>query len=405
MPLVLFGLVTLYLLTSIVVVGADEEAIVEHFGNPLRADGVVRHLGPGLALKWPWPIDKAYRYPVRRVEEAYIGYVPEKQNGEWKKPEPLLWGKSHYQKEDSVVVASEYTGVKGAVQEGALPVSLVKADIPIQFRVKDIYSFLYHHKNPKELLSAIGHRELALLAASARIEAQEDSNQVASLLGAGRSEAGRILKERIQAEVDREGLGIELVFVGVQGIHPPAESQVADKYEQVIASVQEKQTVVLQAHADRNTQLSSLAGSVDQALALADLAGQYQALDQDRNSPAAKDLAQQLDQGLNQAKGDIYKILKDAQAYAYQKPTLAQATGLRFAGQVKAFHAAPNIYQRLQRLLTLKGALKDQGIRKYVLLGDPNDRETIIMDLSEQLNLDLESMIGVQGNQGNKGNQ
>ncbi len=392
-PLVLFGIITLYLLTSIVIVGADEEAIVEHFGNPMRADGEIRHLTPGLAVKWPWPIDIAYRYPVRKIEEAHIGYVPKQQNGEWTKPEPLLWGKSHYEEEHSVVVASEYTGFKNALEEGALPVSLIKANVPVQYRVKDIYQFLYGHKNPKELLSEIGHKELAKLVASSRIEAEDGASD--SLLGAGRTQAGRMLKERIQAEADRFGLGIEIVFVGMQGIHPPAESDVATKYHEVVSSTQEQQTLVLQAHADRNTQLSSLAGTVDQALALADLATEYQSTNQDHGSPEAQELVKQLDEGLSNAKGEIYKILTDAQAYAYEKPTLAQATGLRFKGQVKAYQAAPNIYMRQERLQTLIEALPD--VRKYVLLGDPNDHEVVIVDLAEELNLDLGDITGFQG--------
>ena len=47
------------------------------------------------------------------------------------------------------MVASEYTGVQGVVEEGALPVSLIKANVPVQYRVKDLYSFLYNHSQPR----------------------------------------------------------------------------------------------------------------------------------------------------------------------------------------------------------------------------------------------------------------
>jgi len=52
-PLVLFGVVTLYLFSCVVVVEPDEQAIVEHFGNPVNEAGETRILGPGLAFKWP----------------------------------------------------------------------------------------------------------------------------------------------------------------------------------------------------------------------------------------------------------------------------------------------------------------------------------------------------------------
>jgi len=75
-PLVLFGVITLYLLSGVVVVGPDEQAIIEHLGNPLDKAGQVRLIDSGLALKWPWPIDIAYKYPTRMISEISIGFVP-----------------------------------------------------------------------------------------------------------------------------------------------------------------------------------------------------------------------------------------------------------------------------------------------------------------------------------------
>jgi hypothetical protein len=46
-PLALFACVSLYLLSCIVVVAPDEEAIVEHFGNPAKSANDVRLIGPG----------------------------------------------------------------------------------------------------------------------------------------------------------------------------------------------------------------------------------------------------------------------------------------------------------------------------------------------------------------------
>jgi len=66
-PLVLFAAVTLYLLSCIVVIAPNEEAIIEHFGNPLNNANDVRVIGPGLAFKWPWPIDIVYKYPTKMI--------------------------------------------------------------------------------------------------------------------------------------------------------------------------------------------------------------------------------------------------------------------------------------------------------------------------------------------------
>ncbi|MHC4643386.1 MAG: hypothetical protein ACYS32_17215, partial [Planctomycetota bacterium] len=99
-PLILFFVIApLYLLSSIVVVAPNEQAIIEHFGNPLDDSGEVRVIEPGLALKWPWPIDIAYRYPTKRISEISIGFVPKSDHFN---TDPLLWGKEHYEKEYSL---------------------------------------------------------------------------------------------------------------------------------------------------------------------------------------------------------------------------------------------------------------------------------------------------------------
>ena len=75
-PLILFSAGTLYLASCLVVVGPNEEGIVERFGRPTTGDGQVRHIGPGLHLKLPWPMDIAYMYPTQQVMDLHIGYVP-----------------------------------------------------------------------------------------------------------------------------------------------------------------------------------------------------------------------------------------------------------------------------------------------------------------------------------------
>jgi Cu+-exporting ATPase len=375
-----------------VVIGPDEEAVVERFGNPLDGNQQPRYMDPGLALKWPWPIDIVQRYPTQRIKQLYIGYVPETDEDGNIKRGPLLWGKTHYQEEHDVLVASEQRSDDNT--EEALPVSLVKANLPVQYRVKDIYAYLYNHTDPDTLLEAICYHELARYAASAKIEVDTASTQDLreSLLGAGRSLAGVVLKERIQTAADEADLGVEVLFLGLQGIHPPPE--VAENYHAVVGAVQERQTKILEAHAQRNISLSSVAGSVDNAVSLYALAEQFQQARESGDMSRLPDLVEQLDTAFTEAEGAIFETLRRAQAEAYVAPTLARADGLRFQGQVEAFHASADIYKRQQRLLAMQEALA--SIRKYVLFSDPEDAEVLLIDLHEKLALGL-SDIGVFG--------
>jgi regulator of protease activity HflC (stomatin/prohibitin superfamily) len=400
-PLILFSAGMLYLASCIVVISPAEEAVVERFGSPLAGDGQVRRIGPGFHLKLPWPVDIAYRYPTQEVMDLYIGYVPrtDPKTGAII-PEPLLWGRTHYEIEHDLLVPTEYTADQTGqgLADRAVPVSLVKANIPVQYRIGDLYAYVYNHSDPRKLLEDICYRELARFAASARVEVEEGTlapGQVSmSLLGAGRTTAKDVLTHSIQRAANEQNLGIEVVFVGLQGVHPPPE--VAPDYQAVIGAVQKKQAKVLEAEAARNKALSTLVGSVARADKLAELAAQYQDACKQGRDEDIKRLGEQFDAAFNEARGEIYRILSEAQSYKYAKATLAKATGERFAGQIQAYRAAPEIYKCEQRSTALEEGLKN--VRKYVVAADPNDRQVIVVDLQDKLPTNLLD-IGALGSQ------
>ncbi|MHC4351400.1 MAG: SPFH domain-containing protein [Planctomycetota bacterium] len=382
-PLVLFGVVALYLLSCIVVVAPDEEAIIERFGSPTTKAG--ESIGPGLSLKWPWPIDKAHKHRTKMISEISIGFVP-KIDPETKEiqRQPLLWGQAHHEEEYSLLVASEQSADAVA---GAVPVSLVIAAVPVQYRIKDLYSFVYNHEDPKKVLEYICYRELTKFAASAKIEVDDEANMGQSLLGAGRAAARTALTASIQQAADAESLGVEIVFLGLQGIHPPTE--VAADYQKVISAVQQKQALILQAQTERNSTLSALVGSAREADELFDLAMRYRQAEES-GSAEKEQIGNELDNAFAQAKGGIFNTLREAQSYSFETATLAKADGERFAGQLKAYEAAPQIYLQEQWLAMLEAALGK--IRKYVVVTDEDDRLVITIDVEETVSPDIYQM-------------
>jgi membrane protease subunit HflK len=375
----------------------DEEGIVEHFGNPVDTTGKVRHVMPGLTFKWPWPIDIAYMYPTKKISEISIGFVPkiDPETGD-EQIGPKLWGETHYEEEYRLLVASEHTGAE--MLEGDVPVSLVMAAIPVQYRIKDLYSFIYNHNDTEKLLESICYCELTRFAASARIEVDYENpgktDASKSLLAAGKTMARNILIDRIQRAADEAGLGVEIVFVGMQGIHPPPE--VAPDYQKVVGAVQKRQALILEAQAERNKSLSALAGSVRDANELYELAAKYQKADSANDTEEIRELGSQLDKAFADAKGDIFKTLSESQSYAFEKGTLARATGERFAGQLKAYQAAENIYKHHLRLTVFEEAL--EAVRKYVVVADQNDMQVFIVDVKEKLEPDLYDLSGIEEN-------
>ncbi|MCJ7778907.1 MAG: SPFH domain-containing protein, partial [Sedimentisphaerales bacterium] len=284
-----------------------------------------------------------------------------------------------------LIVASEQTGTPSAE---AVPVSLIMASVPVQYRVKDLYSFIYNHEKSEKVLESICYRELTKFAAGSKIEVDTEEDLQHSLLGAGRNEAKEILTREIQAAADREKLGVEIIFVGMQGIHPPPE--VARDYQKVVGAVQKKQALIMEAHAERNKNLSTLAGSVEHADRLYSLARQYQLIKESKDANAIDDVVKKLDNAFTNAKGDIFSTLRGAQSYAFERSTLARATGERFSSQVKAFRAAKDIYVREQRLMVFEQGL--EKMRKFVVVAEPNERQVFIIDLQEKLTPSLYDM-------------
>ena len=385
-PLVLFGAITLYLLSCIVVVAPNEQAIVERFGKAVNDSNEVRLIGPGITFKLPWPIEIAYKYPTKRILEIGIGYVEDKEEEE--NPQPKLWGRAHYKEEYYLLVASESSSIESDSQ--TVPVSLVIAAVPVQYRIRDLYSFLYNYGKIKErdgtivyeaeeMLKSICYQELTRFAASAKIELDVETNQEQSILGRGRAEAARTLTERIQKAADQQKLGVEIVFLGLEGVHPPVE--VAADYQKVISAIQQRQTKILEAQKYQIETLGTLVGSEKQANELYNLALKYEGADDVNNPEETAKLGEQLDKAFNDAYGDIFKTLRESETYAFEKETIAEADGKRFADQLKAYRAAPEIYPHEQRMVMLEQILKDN--RKYVVVADPNDTQITTIDLHE----------------------
>jgi regulator of protease activity HflC (stomatin/prohibitin superfamily) len=378
LPLILFAVLVLYLMSSFVVIGPGYAGVIEYFGTPTR------DILPGLHMKYPWPIEKVYIYPTDQIQQISIGY---KKGDQDQNKKAFLWGEKHFEMEYNLLVAVE-TGVQR--DKGAVPVSIVQANVPIQYRIKNMRNFLYNHRDAAALLEAICYRELTRFAASAKIEMDEGSGAALqkSLLGAGRMEASHELHNRIQKAADEAELGVEIVLLGLQGVHPPV--QVAKEYEAVVASLQQKQATVLDAQAERNRLLAELAGSIDEVNALYDIAMDYERAREEGDVQRIEQLQTSLRTALSGVEGKVFSTLREAESYAFERANLAKGDGLRFGGQIKSYQASPEIYRRIQRLAMLEESL--EKIRKYVVVAEKEDSQVFIVDLQESLNQSLYEM-------------
>jgi len=353
-PLLLFQLLALYLLTCLVVIGPEEQAVLETFGRKSLSETQVRILGPGLHLKWPWPVQNVYREKTRRVREILLG----RPEGQTLKTSPdrlpaILWTSTHFDWEYPFLMASERAGHEIRMSDDSsltVPVNIVSGQITVHYRIKNLVNYLYGHMDPDRLVENIAYRELVHYLAG------EDALK---LLGQGRTFAGKWLQQVVQSACDQQQLGVEVVFVGLQDVHPPivlppgavqtgtampSVGSVGEAFEGVVAAEAQRHALILEAEA-------------------------YQ----------AKTLAL--------AKGEAYIETERAEAYGYRRIAVAKAEADAFLDRLQAFDVSPEVYRSRKHLDAVEEALS--SARKFILPTDGGDHEVTMLDWEEKLRTDL----------------
>ncbi len=255
LPLISAQILFLYGLSAVVVIGPEERAILERLGQPLTATGEPRYLSSGLHLTWPWPFDQVRRYPAQRVLTTHVGYEIDPDQAT---PPVLLWTQPHFLREETFVVANRDWMAEWEERDQAVPVNFITVNVPIQYQITNLYHYVYTHTDADELLRLLTYRHLTRELAG---------RDLIELLGADRKAAGRALFESVQADADALSLGVEILFLGLHGVHPPIP--VAPAFEAVIGSLEERETAVLTARAYRNRVLPLAAAEGDEQLWLA----------------------------------------------------------------------------------------------------------------------------------------
>jgi regulator of protease activity HflC (stomatin/prohibitin superfamily) len=316
--------------TCLVYVQPGEEALLERFGNPVAGRDV---LGPGFHLKLPWPVDAAHRFRTQEIQSFDIGI--ERDEEKERQEAAILWTVSHYKQEFNLLVASrEPGGVPANSVSGrkAPPVNLLSVSIPVQFQIQDIRAWAYNFSNAGDLLKQIATREVV------RHFVGVDVNEIMST---ARFKAGDELRARIQARADELKLGVRILFVGLQDVHPPVA--VGAAYEKSVGAKQTREANILKAraYAIRTNAMAS-------------------------------------------AESTRRKLT--ASAASTNKIAGALATEALFTNQMAAFKASPEVYAQRSYLQTL--ARHGSEARKFIV-AVTNAQEVLMLNLEDKIRDDI----------------
>ncbi|HEY1490173.1 MAG TPA: SPFH domain-containing protein, partial [Verrucomicrobiae bacterium] len=164
--IILLQVAALFLSTTMVFIDPGEQALIEHFGQ--RSNVV---LGPGGHLKWPWPIDKVYRYRTEQIQSLVVGSQPDPAAAN---QNVILWTTPHA-KEENFLVANRDQNLLATNETAATPaVSLLTVSIPVQFQITNLVDWVYNVENATNLLDNLATREVA------RYFAGADLNEIMS---------------------------------------------------------------------------------------------------------------------------------------------------------------------------------------------------------------------------------
>jgi regulator of protease activity HflC (stomatin/prohibitin superfamily) len=317
--------------TSLVIIEPNEQGLLERFGRPVPGREV---LEPGLHLKWPWPIDRVDRYRTREIQSVVVGGLPDEAQAAER---TVVWAKPHVKEEFNLLVASREltsltSGLVGATQEQAVPVNLLNVSIPIQYQVTNLAAWAYTHAEATNLLQNLATRELIRYLVNIDID---------EVMGSGRLSAAEALRERIQHRANSLGLGVQILVVMLQHLHPPMK--VVKDYEAVIGATHERATNILAARAYAiETVLMAIAEATN--------------------------------------------LVATADSDRVRRITTAAAESLLFTSQMAAFRVAPEVYPRRSYLEVL---VRGTTNASKIVLAATNTEDVVQLNLEEKIRRDL----------------
>jgi len=399
-------------LSTVVIIDVDEQAVITRFGRPVQAAG--QTLGPGFHLKLPWPIERVERARTDQVHSLMVGKSHEEESElndadshhhETETGHAVLWTEEHdfnpetmmlvaNTKMDAIALDAGSTVEAGRTRSRSVAVNLLMMSMATEYRIEDLYDYLYRHAEPERVLSAIAMQELSDYASSV---------DIGVLMGIGRNAFGPRMLKILQDRCEELQLGIEITFVALQDAHPPSQSDVAKTFQNVVAAEIRRSAAIVQAEGEADHTLTLTAGSVTRAKALDQAVREMDRLSLEAErlgTPEAEEAAKQAEArvndlllgnsvaGVSAPSGEVAAVIDDARAEKEAAISRAESKTRTYKSDLLAYRTAPKLFKMRRYLSMLKATLPP--LRKYVVTGD---KSHLIIEYETQkaASLDLET--------------
>jgi regulator of protease activity HflC (stomatin/prohibitin superfamily) len=371
--LVLVGAGVVWGMTMFAVVGADERAL------RVRNGSLAGEVGPGLYLKYPWPIERFERFKATEARRLDLASPPPEDN------KPVLWTNEHVTDEARYYLfcRAPADGSAGAprAESEYRDLALVAVEVPVQYTVENVEKFETRLGPPgfrEEVLKAEGQRVLMRHLLTVRLD---------EILGASRGRISREIEDLVRRRFEELDCGIRVLFVGIEGAHPPTPT--ATNFEQVVATQHTKQAQINKAMEERVATLAKAAGSVEAAerfmaehRAHAALSAELESLRARAGaSPSAADREavealqrqvtlreQEMVRILTEGRGGAAAILREAKRDRWARHMDSRGRAESYRGQLAAYRAAPAVFTAQRYFDAMRSVLA--AARVYIVSDD-----------------------------------
>lgn len=263
-------------------VDPDEQGVILRFGKYNRT------VDPGLHFKLPAPIEIALKPQVTKVRREEIGF-------RITSPGP----------------PARYTDVPSESLMLTGDQNIIDIDLVVQYTVSNAVDFLFRVRNQRKAIRD---------ASEAAIREVVGRTNIDDTLTTGKFEVQNATKDLIQKILDSYAMGIHIVAVQLQDVHPP--KQVVDAFKDVVSAKEDRERLINEAHGYEKSVIP-------------------------------------------EARGKAAQVVKMAEAYYTEKIKKAEGDALKFERVLLEYNKAKDITRKRLYIETMEEILPD--IEKYII--------------------------------------
>ncbi len=226
-----------WLLSNLVLIRADEQALVTRFGKHQAV------LAPGLYWRWPLPFERVHREAVDRLRTIQLGF---RASGVAEMKEELFLGPIEWQAEHNDGNYQPISAEADMLSGEEIPVELTAE---VLYQIRDFPQFVYGAANVEKVLRGLAEKSIRQTVGRWGME---------DILTAKRSELAKESLRLIQLGAQSYELGVEVVDVNLLDIHPPVA--IVPNYRDVANALEEREQLLNEAQTMYVRELFSAVG-------------------------------------------------------------------------------------------------------------------------------------------------